>query len=251
MLLPLEMRDWLPHDHMVHFILDMVEAANTSGFSINQRGTGSKQYPPSMLLALLVHCYCTGRLSSRVIESRHAEKLKEQKQEYQRKLAARETKRAAKKKPQNSARNHSRNSHRRIAAREGDSPRAHGSQTQQPRGRRTLFPAQTNRRICFRNHYTRHALSSVPDARQGGCHWRVEVSLHCIQFEKNLQPDQSSSSHRFIPRYGPKRVKGPLRRIISTYALKRSPKSRKVNCKRYTRDTTPEEGELATGLKKR
>jgi hypothetical protein len=34
-----------------------------------------------------------------VIESRHAEKLKEQKQEYQRKLAAREAKRAAGKKP--------------------------------------------------------------------------------------------------------------------------------------------------------
>ena len=68
MLLPLDMRDWLPDDHMVHFILDVVEAADTSGFSINQRGTGSKQYPPSMLLALLVYCYCTGRFSSRVIE---------------------------------------------------------------------------------------------------------------------------------------------------------------------------------------
>jgi len=53
---------------MVHFILDVVEAADTSGFSINQRGTGSKQYSPSMLLALLVYCYCTGRFSSRVIE---------------------------------------------------------------------------------------------------------------------------------------------------------------------------------------
>ncbi len=68
MLLPLDMRDWLPDDHMVHFILEVVEAADTSGFSINQRGTGSKQYPPSMLLALLVYCYSTGRFSSRVIE---------------------------------------------------------------------------------------------------------------------------------------------------------------------------------------
>jgi len=68
MLLPLDMRDWLPDDHMVHFILDVVEAADTSGFSFNKRGTGSKQYPPSMLLALLVYCYSTGRFSSRVIE---------------------------------------------------------------------------------------------------------------------------------------------------------------------------------------
>ena len=65
MLLPLDMRDWLPDDHMVHFILDVVEAADTSGFSFNKRGTGSKQYPPSMLLALLVYCYSTGRFSSR------------------------------------------------------------------------------------------------------------------------------------------------------------------------------------------
>jgi len=68
MLLPPDMRDWLPEDHMVHFILDVVEQVDTSGFSVNVRGTGSKQYPPSMLLALLVYCYSTGRFSSRVIE---------------------------------------------------------------------------------------------------------------------------------------------------------------------------------------
>jgi hypothetical protein len=33
-------------------------------------------------------------------------------------------------------------------------------------------------------------------------------------------------------------------------ALKRSPKSRKVQWKRDTLDTTPEEGELAAGFKK-
>lgn len=68
MLLPPDMRDWLPEDHMVHFILDVVDRADTSGFSVNARGTGSRQYPPSMLLALLVYCYSTGRFSSRVIE---------------------------------------------------------------------------------------------------------------------------------------------------------------------------------------
>ena len=69
MLLPPDLRDWLPEDHMVHFILDVVERSDTSGFfSVNTRGTGSKQYPPSMLLALLLYCYSTGRFSSRVIE---------------------------------------------------------------------------------------------------------------------------------------------------------------------------------------
>ena len=68
MLLPPDLRDWLPEDHMVHFIVEVVQSMDFSGFSVNQRGTGSKQYPPSMLLALLVYCYCTGRFSSRVIE---------------------------------------------------------------------------------------------------------------------------------------------------------------------------------------
>ena len=68
MLLPPDLRDWLPEDHMVHFILDVVQGMDFSGFSVNHRGTGSRQYPPSVLLALLVYCYCTGRFSSRVIE---------------------------------------------------------------------------------------------------------------------------------------------------------------------------------------
>ena len=68
MLMPPDLRDWLPEGHMVHFILEVVQTMDFSGFSVNQRGTGSRQYPPSMLLALLVYCYCTGRFSSRVIE---------------------------------------------------------------------------------------------------------------------------------------------------------------------------------------
>lgn len=68
MLLPPDLRDWLPEDHIVHFILEVVETMDISGFSVNVRGTGSRQYPPSMMLALLVYCYCTGRFSSRVIE---------------------------------------------------------------------------------------------------------------------------------------------------------------------------------------
>ena len=68
MLLPPDLRDWLPEDHLVHFILEVVQTMDLSAFSVNVRGTGSNQYPPSMLLALLVYCYCTGRFSSRVIE---------------------------------------------------------------------------------------------------------------------------------------------------------------------------------------
>ena len=38
MLLPPDLRDWLPEDHMVHFILDVVQSMDFSGFSVNQRG---------------------------------------------------------------------------------------------------------------------------------------------------------------------------------------------------------------------
>ena len=68
MLLPVDMREWLPEDHLAHFVIEVVGSMDLSPFSVNGRGTGSAQYPPSMLLALLVYCYATGRFSSRVIE---------------------------------------------------------------------------------------------------------------------------------------------------------------------------------------
>jgi len=64
MLLPVDLRDWLPPDHIVHFILDSVETLNLQRFVVNVRGTGSEQYPPAMMLPLLIYCYATGRFSS-------------------------------------------------------------------------------------------------------------------------------------------------------------------------------------------
>lgn len=69
MFLPYDLRDWVPADHIVHFILDAVEQIPTEHFSVNQRGTGSEQYPPTMMLALLIYCYVTGRFGSRAIEA--------------------------------------------------------------------------------------------------------------------------------------------------------------------------------------
>jgi transposase len=68
MLLPPDLREWVPEDSMVHFVIDAVESLDIQGFSVNERGSGSPQYPPSMMLALLVYCYATGRFSSREIE---------------------------------------------------------------------------------------------------------------------------------------------------------------------------------------
>lgn len=69
MFFPLDMRDWLPEDHIVHFIIDAVEQLDLKSFKINHRGSGSEQYPPAMMLILLIYCYATGRFSSRGIEA--------------------------------------------------------------------------------------------------------------------------------------------------------------------------------------
>jgi transposase len=69
MFLPCDLREWVPADHIVHFILDAVEQIPTTGFHINDRGTGSEQYPPAMMLVLLIYCYATGRFGSRTIEA--------------------------------------------------------------------------------------------------------------------------------------------------------------------------------------
>ena len=68
MLLPPDLRDWVPQDDLVHFVLEAVEQVPLSQFQINARGSGSKQFPPSMMLALLIYSYAHGIFSSRKIE---------------------------------------------------------------------------------------------------------------------------------------------------------------------------------------
>ena len=69
MFLPYDLREWVPAGHIVHFILEAVEQIPTAHFQVNHRGTGSEQYPPGMMLALLIYCYATGRFGSRTIEA--------------------------------------------------------------------------------------------------------------------------------------------------------------------------------------
>lgn len=68
LLLPPDLRDWVAADHLVHFVIDAMDAVDTSMAVVNERGSGSAQYPPAMLLALLVYSYATGAFSSRQIE---------------------------------------------------------------------------------------------------------------------------------------------------------------------------------------
>ena len=68
MLMPPSLQEWLPEGHLAHFVVETVALLPLHGFQVNTRGTGHAQFPPSMMLALLVYNYAVGRMSSRQIE---------------------------------------------------------------------------------------------------------------------------------------------------------------------------------------
>jgi transposase len=71
-LMPPDMREWLPADHLAWFLLETVDALDTSAFHARRRmgGVGAAGYDPDMLLGLLIYAYCQGVRSSRQIERR-------------------------------------------------------------------------------------------------------------------------------------------------------------------------------------
>ena len=69
MMLPPDIREWIPKDHIVLFIIEAVALMGLKGFKVNASGSGSEQYSPNMMLVLLIYCYATGRFSSRQIEA--------------------------------------------------------------------------------------------------------------------------------------------------------------------------------------
>jgi transposase len=68
MLLPYDLKEWLPANHIVHFTIAAAEMVPVEQFVVNERGSGDEQYHPHMLLALLLYCYSHGIFSSRRIE---------------------------------------------------------------------------------------------------------------------------------------------------------------------------------------
>jgi hypothetical protein len=67
-LLPPDLREWVPEDDLAHFVLEAVERVDLRHFRVNERGSGSPQYPPRLMLALLIYGYANGIFSSRRIE---------------------------------------------------------------------------------------------------------------------------------------------------------------------------------------
>ena len=68
LLLPPDLRDWVAEDDLVHFVIEAVERLPLSTFAVNERGSGDPQFPPAMMLALLIYCYANGLFGSRRIE---------------------------------------------------------------------------------------------------------------------------------------------------------------------------------------
>jgi hypothetical protein len=71
-LLPSDLREWVPDDHLVLFINDVVSQLDLSSIlrQYDRGGGGRPAYHPGMLVRLLLHAYCIGMPSSRRIESR-------------------------------------------------------------------------------------------------------------------------------------------------------------------------------------
>ena len=69
-LLPPSMRDWLPEDHLVWFVSEVVDQLDIGQImsSYNQDKGGQPPYNPAMMVKLLIYAYCVGVPSSRRIE---------------------------------------------------------------------------------------------------------------------------------------------------------------------------------------
>ena len=69
-LLPPDVRDWLPGDHLAWFVIDAVREMDLSAFYAAYRadGDGRAAYEPSVMVALILYSFSTGVRSSRRIE---------------------------------------------------------------------------------------------------------------------------------------------------------------------------------------
>jgi transposase len=69
-LVPPDVRDWLPENHLAWFVISAVEEMDLGAFyaAYRQDGRARPAYDPAMKVALLLYAYARGIRSSRVIE---------------------------------------------------------------------------------------------------------------------------------------------------------------------------------------
>jgi transposase len=72
LLLPPSLRDWLPENHLVYFVSDVVDQLDLSTIeSVYEKDDrGQPPYHPRMMTKILVYSYCIGVFSSRKIQKR-------------------------------------------------------------------------------------------------------------------------------------------------------------------------------------
>ena len=77
LLLPPSLRQWLPEDHLVYFVSDVVDQLDLSAIHTvyEKEKRGQPPYDPRLMTKLLVYGYCTGVFSSRRIQKRLREDI--------------------------------------------------------------------------------------------------------------------------------------------------------------------------------
>ena len=67
LLLPPDLRDWLPEGHLAHHVGDLVDGLDLTVFYARYEGDGRRKspYEPRMMLKVLIYGYATGVVSSR------------------------------------------------------------------------------------------------------------------------------------------------------------------------------------------
>lgn len=75
LLLPPDLREWLPADHLARFVIDAVEELDLAAFYARYRrdGWGRPAYDPALMVALMLYAYAKGVRSAREIERRCVE----------------------------------------------------------------------------------------------------------------------------------------------------------------------------------
>src|SRR5690348_17062950 len=76
-LLPPSLRDWLPENHLVYFVSDVIDNLNLSAMDAvyGDEPRGQAPYDPRMMTKVLVYGYCVGVFSSRRLQQRLAEDI--------------------------------------------------------------------------------------------------------------------------------------------------------------------------------
>jgi transposase len=77
LLMPTDLREWLPDEHLAWFVLDAVEEMDLEPFyrSYRSDGWGAAAHEPEMMVGLLLYAYAVGERSSRRIERRCQEDI--------------------------------------------------------------------------------------------------------------------------------------------------------------------------------